>query len=372
MPASSLVDPDATPATRELFALLRSVAAGGRIVLGHQNDLTQRVVPDARGGSDVYHAVGDHVGLLGISMGEDPAALAALARAAHRHGSVLTVEDHMPNFATGGTFYDVTPAAAHVLPGGRAHDLFRQRLADTAAFLRGAVDDEGLPIPVIYRPFHEHSGSWFWWGAGSTTEEEFTALWRFTVQYLRDEAGLRNLLYAYSPNGHFTDAAGYLDRYPGDAWVDVLGFDVYHDRPQAGDGSWFEATAGDARIVTALAEARGKVAALTETGLRWNAEDGLALQGNTVPTWYTDLLAALAGDPDGIRLSYVMLWRNDPPGAGKAPSHFWVPFRGHPEYGDHELLPDFTSFATDERVLLARDVRAPHRTPRQAVPRRRI
>jgi mannan endo-1,4-beta-mannosidase len=357
MAGTSLVDPLATEETRDLFGLLRSLPAGGRLALGHQNDLTQRVVEDASEGSDVHQAVGDHVGVLGISMDEDIDALVALARRAHRNGSILTVEDHMPNFSSGGDFTDLTPTARHILPGGKDHAAFVRRLAATAAFARQVVADDGRPVPIIYRPFHEHSGGWFWWGVDSTSEEEFVALWHFTVGYLRDHEGLRNLLYAYSPNGHFADEDAYLDRYPGDAWVDLLGFDVYHDRPVAGDRGWLAATVHDARIVTALAGARGKAAALTETGPRWNASDGLALTGNTVPTWYTDLLNALTADPAAVRLAYLLLWRNDPPGPGNPPAHFWVPFRGHPVHGDHELLPDFLAFARDERVLLAGDLK---------------
>ena len=55
---------------------------------------------------------------------------------------------------------------------------------------------------------------------------DYQALWRMTVEYLRDEKGLHNLLYVYSPDVFETEAE-YLERYPGDAYVDVLGSDDY-------------------------------------------------------------------------------------------------------------------------------------------------
>lgn len=46
---------------------------------------------------------------------------------------------------------------------------------------------EGELIPVIFRPYHEHNGDWFWWGKGVNSEEDYIKLWQFTVEYLRDE-----------------------------------------------------------------------------------------------------------------------------------------------------------------------------------------
>jgi mannan endo-1,4-beta-mannosidase len=72
------------------------------------------------------------------------------------------------------------------------------------------------------------TGGWFWWGVPHTRDDEFARLWRFTVQYLRDVKGLHHLLYAYAPNASGpTGVDTYLAGYPGDEWVDVLGYDRY-------------------------------------------------------------------------------------------------------------------------------------------------
>lgn len=60
--------------------------------------------------------------------------------------------------------------------------------------------DAGEYVPVLFRPFHEHTGNGFWWGKGNCTAEEYIALWRFTLEYLRDTKGVHNLLYVYSPD----------------------------------------------------------------------------------------------------------------------------------------------------------------------------
>src|SRR6266516_6998813 len=104
---------------------------------------------------------------------------------------------------------------------------------------------------------------WFWWGARHATPDEYRQLWRFTVEYLRDRRGVHNLLWAYSTDVFDTKQA-YLERYPGDAYVDVLGFDDYQSVRTPATRDLF---AHRLRDVVELAEARGKIPALTETGV---------------------------------------------------------------------------------------------------------
>ncbi|WP_179218779.1 glycosyl hydrolase [Saccharibacillus sp. O23] len=346
-----LVDGGATAETRSLYAYLKNTA-GRYMMFGHQNDITESVVKNAPGGSDTYGAVGAYPAVIGLGMSTDTARLIEAAQSIHAKNGIVTIEDHMPNFTSGGSFGDMTPTVEHILPGGKDNAKFLKRLDALAEVAKGAVDADGKPIPIIYRPFHENSGMWFWWGASNTTKSEFVHLWRYTVEYLRDVKGVDNLLYAYSPNGHFTDETDYLSRYPGDDYVDILGFDMYNDNPQYGSG-WMEATLQDARIAAGLAEARGKVAAFTEAGLRWDGANGLKLSGNTMPDWYMVLHDTLTKDPVAKKIAYMMTWRNEYPGDGNAPTHFWVPFRDHPVYGNHEMLFDFVKFYNLDDVLFA-------------------
>lgn len=95
---------------------------------------------------------------------------------------------------------------------------------------------------VIYRPFHEPNGDWFWWcqggGApgGGTAAPWYAAAFRFIANYLQT-AGVHNVLYAWGPNkNNATTTFGNADMtsYPGDAAVDVAGVDCYGEDPTNG------------------------------------------------------------------------------------------------------------------------------------------
>src|SRR5207302_7820889 len=67
---------------------------------------------------------------------------------------------------------------------------------------------------------------WFWWGKSHCTPEELKQLWQFTISYLRDTKGVHNLLYAFNTDKFYSENE-YLERYPGDEWIDMIGFDIY-------------------------------------------------------------------------------------------------------------------------------------------------
>jgi alpha-galactosidase len=186
-------------------------------------------------------------------------------------------------------------------------------------------------VPVILRPFHEASGSWFWWGGRHRSAEEYQALWRFTVEYLRDKRRIHNVLYAYSPDV-FDSTATYLASYPGDAYVDVLGLDDYQSIKTPAMRGVF---AGRLHSLVEMAEARGKIPALTETGV----------EGIPDSTWWTGtLLAGIKSDTVGARIAWVLVWRN------ANHHHFYAPFVGHPS------APDFVKFRADPLMAFQGDV----------------
>lgn len=79
-------------------------------------------------------------------------------------------------------------------------------------------------IPVLWRPFHEFDGGWFWWGKGGS--ENFIKLWRIMYDRYTNHWKLDNLIWVlgYSENGR-----GYDKWYPGDEYVDIAGADSYND-----------------------------------------------------------------------------------------------------------------------------------------------
>jgi beta-mannanase len=82
-------------------------------------------------------------------------------------------------------------------------------------------------VPVIWRPFHELNGNWFWWGKQGP--EKFKKLWITMFNYFNKERGLNNLIWTLCYTGQ-PDA----NWYPGDQYVDIAGADTYvkNDSPQ--------------------------------------------------------------------------------------------------------------------------------------------
>lgn len=126
-------------------------------------------------------------------------------------------------------------------------------------------------VPVLFRPLHENSGDWFWWGNSGCENEDnsynpeiFKQVWRHTVTYLYGR-NVHNCIYVYSPNGTDFDNEEkintrafrpYAITYPGDEWVDVCAFDDYTSDEQE--------MRNDVTYVTRFAAEHGKIAAASE------------------------------------------------------------------------------------------------------------
>lgn len=368
-PTINIVDKNATPETQSLFSSLDSLR-GTKVMFGHQHDLDNGITfqgPADGIKSDVKAATGDYPALFGFdtlilegkeapglpgnTIEQNIAAFRADLQQARRLGGVSTISAHMENFETGKDFTDPTGnTVSHILPGGDKNAVFNTYLDNIAALAKTTKDDTGKLIPLIFRPFHENTGSWFWWGAAHATTGEFKELYRYTVEYLRDHEQVTNLLYAFSPNGSFGgDTARYLDTYPGDNWVDIMGYDSY-ENSNAPDNSdaWISNTVTDLAMISRLADEHGKVAAFTEFGR--NGDRTIKESGNKSLNYYTDLIKGIESNPDAKRIAYMMTWSN------WGLNEFYVPY---PAYGDkpaHEMLADFRAFYADPYTAFAKDL----------------
>lgn len=240
----------------------------------------------------------------------------ALTIDAYNRGGVNTYSWHYHNpIAKEGIWWEHAPVEAvkQILPGGSHHEIFKNSLRELADYSKTLIGADGKAIPIIFRPFHEMNGSWFWWGKGHCTAQEYKQLYQFTVTYLRDELNVHNFLYAWSPDRAFTTEAEYLEYYPGDRYVDVVGMDNYHDLAPGNDPM---VAADKLKIVSDYAIRKNKVAAFTETGL-----DGIGQAD-----WFTQsLLPAMRAQAPEI--AYVMLWSN-------TTDMYWTPYMGHPAEND--------------------------------------
>ena len=344
------VDQEATPEARELYRKLTAVSLSlnhdQKILIGQQNAFTEgrgwRLGNESLGQplkSDMQQVSGFHPAVLGIDFNEigdwNRDLMGEHMREVHKLGGAVTLSWHMNALIDDGqkdnsAWDTTTKVVKHILPGGEKHDVLKGKLDLLADYLLSIKE-----IPVIFRPWHEHNYSWFWWGAKHCKRREYIKLWRFTVDYLKSK-GVHNVLYAYSPNNIEDD---YLDRYPGDRYVDILGVDHYFHNA-AFDigmfGPWpLSNYKNDVVWLCQEASARGKIPAITEFG-----QEGL-----TYDRFWTDYfgwpleragMEQITEDEEMPErgIAYILLWRNDI----KDPKHFFGPFPGHALNDNFQLL----------------------------------
>ncbi len=343
-----LIDTDATSETRALYRNL------GKLAKKHTLFAHQHATEYGHGWSgdedrsDVKSVTGTHPAMIGVDImgfsgksqeeiAQNKASLKQNVLDTYHRGGVTTVAWHFANPVSDGGFYwkdSVSlPAVSYIIPGAEAHEAYKAILDDIGDWANSLQAENGELVPLIFRPYHEFDGDWFWWGARHCSREKFIDLWQFTVSYLRDTLDVHNFIYAFTPDNRFDDEASFLERYPGDEWVDMVGMDNYADLGR--DRYDIETAAAKLKIVSDYAKKANKLAAFTETGLE------------SIPdtTWWTKTLLATMRKHD-MQLSYVLVWRNDI----NSPTHYYAPFPGH------ESVPDFIKFRKDEYTLFEEDL----------------
>lgn len=242
----------------------------------------------------------------------------------YQRGGVITLSWHFNNPLNGGSSWDTTQnAVASILPGGAKHELYKSWLDKASRFMHSLKGSKGEAIPILFRPFHELTGDWFWWGSKTSTPAQLKAAWRFTINYLRKEKQLHNLIVVYNTND-FTTEAAYLERYPGDDVVDLLSFDHYQFDTQS-QKDFIKAVRHEMTLLTQIAKAKHKPMAFAETGY----------EAIPVANWWTQALwPAIKNFP----VAYVLVWRN----AGYSPSmkkmHYYAPYPGQASANDFKKI----------------------------------
>lgn len=188
---------------------------------------------------------GRHVGLIGADFGwvsNDNYPVGAIID--HwREGGLVTVSWHADNpFVDAVDVYWDTVndkdqinlnALLRDADPSKAKESYRTELDKVAGALQ-ELRDAG--VTVIWRPFHEMNGDFFWWGTNAhgnqqTNEAAYKALWVDLYETLRDDYGLDNLIWAYSVVPSETWYANVTAYYPGSAYVDLVGLDYYGAEP---------------------------------------------------------------------------------------------------------------------------------------------
>lgn len=171
---------------------------------------------------------------------------------------------------------------------------FDDRCHEIAEIINEFVDDSGNPIPFIFRLWHECEDKWMWWGSSSVSIDDYKKFFILTQALIKKYAPNSQILWAYCTDRNWKDEDDFLCRYPGDEYVDIIGYDDY----QIGNPDIFSLEVTKARMVSICAKKHGKIAALFETANKIES---------TADNFLDDYLSPLI-DSKGVGLGLVQLW----------------------------------------------------------------
>lgn len=386
-----LADPKADQSTVALYQYLKAVGESEASLFGHMEDTVLKAGASNLTVSDTKDVTGSISAIVGFDIGglfsgyaskyneRHPGAnlpdtnagniraAALFSNEAIKEGAIITLSSHMPNFAgtieKNGSFtnsydgFDFSGADSYsligdcmnqIMPGGRYHEAFLAHLDAIADYIKQVNG------PVLLRLFHENTGSWFWWGSDFCDAEGYKNVYRYAVEYLRDEKNLHNILYVYGPGSEAENTEEYGARYPGDAYVDMIGFDTYDSNPVPDEEDYgFQPALRKAMKVTdTFAKEHGKLFAVTETGMSFASAGGIPEAGNRRPEWYSEILDIVT-DP-AYDCCFFMLWSNYSRTGG-----YYTPFVLEKRVGGalfgHELLDEFISMYNNPKSIFAED-----------------
>ena len=281
---SSLVNRNATANTKKLYSFLKD-SYGKYVITGQQCD-------GGINGNEfkaIKNLTGDYPALLGLDLmdytpsrtafGASSSAVEKAIEFANK-GGIVTLCWHWnapteylnstANSSDGwwGGFYTKSSKfdIAKVMNGqdAKGKELLDRDIKEIAKQLKRL---EKAGVPVIWRPLHEASGGWFWWGAKGS--DAYKKLWKYLYKELTNTYGCNNLIWVY--NGQSADW------YPGDEYVDIVGEDIYPGNhvydPQV------------SRFKQAISYgSKTKITALTENGCIFDIDSAVSI--NALWCWF--------------------------------------------------------------------------------------
>lgn len=315
------------------------------IMFGHHDDTVYGIGWEfEEGESDTRKVCGDYPAVISFDLGEielggdkslDKVPFDKMRQEVihqYERGGLVSLSWHPRNPLTGGDAWDVsdTTVVKSILPGGSNYDKFQDWLDKVNRFIVSLKTADGITVPVLFRPWHEHTGSWFWWGEKLCTPDEYKALWHMTADYFRKHGATEQIVYAYSTGMEPQDTTTYLARYPGHDLIDVIGFDAYQRESR---DFYLESMETCLSVIDSIGKRNNKIIAVTETGY----------EGIPDSTWWTQtLLPTLEKYP----VAYVLVWRN----AREMVNHFFGPYPGQAS------ADDFKAFHNNPKTLFSTDI----------------
>lgn len=390
--ANGLVDERATAETRNLFNTLRRNAASGKSLVGM--DSSTRFGEFLREGpcgalksdratgamTDVKAVCQQNPGIYGIDaayiVGDffisrengNKETVDQSRRQVRQHmqeiysrGGIVTIHYHMDNPIDGSDYSngpkELWQIASRkscyrnsVLKGmsrcGNAHLTYRMKIDRLVSFLE-TVSVNGVTVPVIFRPFHENNGDWFWWSPPKKNRDAYhvalRTVWEWTVDYVHNEKNHHAMLWAYAPAGGRKGGlttSNFFDLAPKRSQFDVMGYDRYGDfGGKAADGI------REVRAIVTLAERYGKVPAVTEIGHNYQGKRDLW----PPQVWSKHTLGPVKDDPVAKRVAWMMMWFNNPQGNSCNGQYFGP-------HANHKNAIDFKKVCRRKDIILEGDI----------------
>ena len=291
----TLINPNATENTRKLYAYLCD--AYGKYTLSGQVCDKGLNGPEIKA---IHKVTGKYPAILGLDMmdytpsrralgASNPTAVEQAVKF-HEEGGIVTFcwhwgapkqyildgKDENGNPRWWGAFYtknvtfDIEAVMNGTDPVGKEH-----LDKDIAGIAEQLLRLQEKDIPVLWRPLHEASGGWFWWGAKGA--EPCKQLWIYLYDQLTNVYGCNNLIWVW--NGQSPDW------YPGDQYVDIIGEDIYADNHAYG--------AQNSKFIELLEYSNtNKIIALTENGVLFDIDNVISTNARWAwfNTWSGDFV----------------------------------------------------------------------------------
>lgn len=346
---SHITDKKATRKTRILYDNLFKLLDKG-IMFGHQDDLAYGVEwKYEKDRSDIKDVTGDYPAVYGWDIGglekDSPNNIDGVPfdkiknwiTEIYNRGGVNTISWHMDNPYTRKNSWDTTPnSLASILPNGEKHQLYITWLDKASDFFNSLKGKGGKKIPILYRPFHELTGNWFWWCKNNGSPKEFKELWKFTIDYWRNTKKVHNLIIVYN-TADFMTKEDFMEYYPGNDLVDMLSFDNYIYKNPTEDSTYVKNCQRQLQIMDEIAKENHKIPAFAETGY----------EGIPYENFWTETLLNAIGN---YKISYVLVWRNHGWQEKENKMHYYAPYKGQASE------KDFIRFYNLDKTLFQKEV----------------
>jgi len=344
-PPKTLVDPQATAATKGLFSYLVD-QYGSKVISAQQDDveyiLEKTGKEPAIGAFDLIDYSPTRV-QNGVKPTRSSEAIIDWAKKGDGRG-IISLMWHwnaptdLINLAPDklwwrGFYTDATTFDLAAVLADKNGTKYKLLLSDIDAIAVQLKKFQAANVPVLWRPLHEAPGGWFWWGAKGAGP--FKELWAILYDRLTTVHNLHNLIWVYTATDTFN-----ADWYPGDQYVDVVGLDIYADASSNMSGNWR----------SALTPFNGKkLVTLSETGNLPNADKirGFGTWWSWFAVWTgtdyikkqpIDQLKATFLDTDVITRDELPDWRLAAPVITATEPPFQLAILGNPVRGNQVNL----------------------------------